>query len=35
MKIIPEESFKTVHNEKPVNLYTLKNKNGLLKSNVL
>lgn len=30
MKIIPEESFKTVHNGKPINLYTLINKNGLI-----
>jgi len=27
---ILEESFKTVHNGKPVSLYTLKNKNGLV-----
>jgi len=30
MKIISEEAFKTVHNGKQVNLYTLKNKNGLI-----
>jgi aldose 1-epimerase len=30
MNIIPEESFKGVHNGKPTGLYTLKNKNGLI-----
>lgn len=30
MNIIKEESFRAIHNEKPVNLFTLKNKNGLI-----
>ncbi|MBP7731272.1 MAG: galactose mutarotase [Bacteroidales bacterium] len=30
MKIIDEESFKTVYSDKPVVLHTLKNKNGLI-----
>lgn len=30
MNIISEESFRGLHNGKPTNLYTLKNKNGLI-----
>ena len=30
MNIIDEESFRGVHEGKPTNLYTLKNKNGLI-----
>jgi aldose 1-epimerase len=30
MNIIPEESFKILHNGRPISLYTIKNKNGLV-----